>query len=522
MKQNLMTKVRLGMVWLLGIVGAAAEFILARLLGTLDVKMSVKQFVFYGSLLIVSCLVIIAAKYGTSFLTRKLLFTEEKQLSDKIIGKVQEELAALNKGKWLTLILTDTNVAGGRYASTLTNLLIGGSSFIAAIIFGLFTSWQLTLIILFLCLLSLIGPKFFNKLIIKSRAKQQMHQEKLQEVLTEIINSREFIMINQQEKFTEDLFQRQYRQFLKAQYRNAMTQQLMLITSTFFGLLFDCLTLVIEIYMISQKMLTVPQFVSFSILTNSLTWVFYEAPYFYSEFNNQKVSEDRIRNFLKQGSVKNQLTYNRNNEFGLENITFGYDNTELPFKNLSFKVNLNKHSKYLIYGKSGCGKSTLLNIMSGALQLKSGSISIPQEISSLRQLVTLVPQVNSVFSGTIKENIILGRDIATERINTISDEIGLTNLIKNFKGGLDYQLTTGDENISAGQKQLIGIARALVASHELLLLDEPLANLDTRQTVQLTDYLARTAQTVIMVSHRLPDKDKFTEIELKGGKLGKN
>ena len=130
------------------------------------------------------------------------------------------------------------------------------------------------------------------------------------------------------------------------------------------------------------------------------------------------------------------------------------------------------------------------------------------------------PQDNPIFAGSIQENLLLGRQIPTNELLAISQNIGLDRVLQKFPDGLNHQLKVNGANLSAGQKQLIGIARGLVQLGDLLILDEPVANLDEKTTQQVFTYLASLPTTVLLVSHQLEtEHSNFQKLVLADGQI---
>jgi ATP-binding cassette subfamily C protein CydD len=164
----------------------------------------------------------------------------------------------------------------------------------------------------------------------------------------------------------------------------------------------------------------------------------------------------------------------------------------------------------IIDGPSGAGKTTLLGLVGGFITPTSGRLAIGGvEASELdwraaRRHISLVPQDPHVFSWSLRDNLSLGLEIAEERLEDALEAVGLSHLAAPEVGGLDRALAEAGRSISAGERQRLGLARALVQDRPLVLLDEPTAHLDEATTerlrAQLGPWLAERA--VIEVTHR--------------------
>lgn len=506
------------LVWLLALLCSVFEFFLAFELATIQQKQS-SLLTFAGMLLLLCCLIIIL-RYLTAYHSQKIAFKLEKKIADLLLKKEATPGQAPDKGKWLTLLNVDNHILAQQLPITITALITGFSSLVAALVFGVFSSPLLTLIIILLSTISVIGPKIFTKLLLQTQKQQQTKQENVQRSLAEILNARDFLRINGYEEFGTKLFQQTYAHFLNEQYQNRKVQAWLTTSSVFFGLLFDVLTLIAEIYLMSIHQLTLGQFISFTLLTDSFTWIFYQAPAYYSELSRQQVARTRVNSYLEQPTITTSVLH-KQPAITLKEVGFTYPhNQHATLAQLNLKLDLTQHEKIVLTGQSGGGKTTLLQLLTGELQPTAGRLTFPAQANEHAQLITLVPQDNPIFAGSIQENLLLGRQIPTNELLAISQKIGLDRVLKKFPNGLNHQLKVNGANLSAGQKQLIGIARGLVQLGDLLVLDEPVANLDEKTTQQVFTCLASLPTTVLLVSHQLEtEHSNFQKLVLADGKI---
>lgn len=174
------------------------------------------------------------------------------------------------------------------------------------------------------------------------------------------------------------------------------------------------------------------------------------------------------------------------------------------------------------------GKTTLVSLLLKFYDINSGDIKIDGvsiqklERENLHKICTMVFQESWIFDGTIKENIVYNRkDVSEERVKEICFELGLDKFINKLPKGYDTKISEKD-NLSAGQKQLITLARGLVEDAPILILDEAMSNLDTvteKKIRNVIEKLVRT-KTIIIISHRLSVvKDSDFIIFMKNGKI---
>lgn len=194
-----------------------------------------------------------------------------------------------------------------------------------------------------------------------------------------------------------------------------------------------------------------------------------------------------------------------------KNLSFGYEEDKQCIQSLNLTIK--QGEKVAILGKNGTGKSTLLKLASGLLASNHGNIlysGLPiSQISkdSLNQKISIQLQDIHLFSGSLKENIFLGRKwIKDESLKSALDMSGVSNFLHLLPGGLDAQLADRGMSLSGGQRQSIALARTLIAESEILLLDEPTASMDLNTETMFTQKLTESSEgkTIIIATHRLP------------------
>lgn len=209
-------------------------------------------------------------------------------------------------------------------------------------------------------------------------------------------------------------------------------------------------------------------------------------------------------------------------------VSFRYGSRANVFEGLSLVFPKGKISG--VIGESGSGKSTLVSLLQNLYPLQSGGIYIGEhdikfvENSSLRRIVSVVPQRIDLFAGNVLENIALGDyQPDLQRVVQISQRLGMMDFVESLPNGFGTYLGENGASLSGGQKQRIAIARALYRDPEILILDEATSSLDpdSEQFVQQAiRMLATEGKTIIFITHRLAAVQEFDRLYvLDKGKL---
>lgn len=193
----------------------------------------------------------------------------------------------------------------------------------------------------------------------------------------------------------------------------------------------------------------------------------------------------------------------------IEHLSFAYRDGRNVLEDISLQVPA--RSFVALVGHTGSGKSTLASLLMGYYPVKQGCIALdgrPLEQLShqvLRQGIAMVQQDPVVLADTFFANVTLGRDISEQKVWQVLETVQLAELARGLADGIYTRLGEQGNNLSVGQKQLLALARVLVAEPQILILDEATANIDsgTEQAIQLALREVRKKTTLVVIAHRL-------------------
>lgn len=225
---------------------------------------------------------------------------------------------------------------------------------------------------------------------------------------------------------------------------------------------------------------------------------------------------NRVFTFLEreelpaEGEKKQLLDHSHiRGEVEFRDVCFGYDPKKLTIKNFSGKIQ--PGMKVAIIGPTGAGKTTLVNLLMRFYEITSGDILVDgvsiKDMSrkELREIFGMILQETWVINGTLRENIVYNlQNVDEKRLQEILEETNLSHYVSTLPNGLDTEIQK-ESALSAGQKQLVTIARAMTENAPMLILDEATSNVDTRTEILIQKAMdsLTSGRTSFVIAHRL-------------------
>ena len=230
-----------------------------------------------------------------------------------------------------------------------------------------------------------------------------------------------------------------------------------------------------------------------------------------NNLNQTLASGERVLSLLEEEPMVEESEGEADISFegaSVEDVTFAY-NEEIILKDCN--INMKQGKVIGICGKSGCGKSTLLKLLMRFWDVNKGNIKISEEnvkeipTKTLRNTQSYVTQETELFHDSIANNIAIGKQgAAREEIIKAAQKASIYDMIMSLPNGYDTEVGELGDTLSGGEKQRIGIARAFLHDSPMLLLDEPISNLDSLNEGIILKSLKEESKgrTVVLVSHR--------------------
>ena len=420
-------------------------------------------------------------------------------------------------GDILSRVTNDVDTIAQSMNQSLATLVSSVTLFVGTIVMMFYTNGIMAITAI---LSSLIGFIFMFLILGKSQKYFVARQEELGNLnghIEEIYSGLNVVKVYNGQKQADEKFdklnKRVYEANRKSQFLSGLMQPIMNFIGNF-GYVAVCIV---------GALLTMNGQISFGVIVAFITYVrLFTSPLSQiaqamTSLQSTAAAAERVFEFVDEEEMKDESKLTKRLErkdakgnIEFKNIVFQYDNNDKPTIN-NFSAEAKAGQKIAIVGPTGAGKTTLVNLLMKFYDINSGDILIDgistKELTreNIHSLFTMVLQDTWLFGGTIKENIIYNnQNITDEQVEKVCKVVGLEHFIKTLPKGINTELSESDE-VSAGQKQLLTIARGMLQDTPFLILDEATSNVDTRteELVQQAMDKLTEGRTSFIIAHRL-------------------
>ena len=475
-------------------------------------------------------------KLVSEFLRNNLLLYLEQKIDLSIITNTINKIISLPysyyKNRTTGEIITRVNdlfYVKNAISKIIVNIFLDIILVISAFIILFSINKTMTVYLIFVVIIYLILFRVFRNSIKQMTNKIQEDSATVNSSLVETISGYDTVKgLNLENAFKNKI---------NKQYLNMINDNLIMSRinnyQEFLRDLFEGIIVLLVMYLgatyIMDKSLTIGSLITY----NSIIYYFLNpirnTVDFYKELFYVKNSIKRINNILnlkyESQMKKTGLVVNGNIEF--RNLSFSYNGVRNIIDNFSLKID--DKSKVLILGDSGVGKSTLLKLVYKYYETPRGMVYINDkdiqdfELGDIRSNITYVSQNEILYTDTIKNNIILYRDISEEEYLKVSRLVYVEDIILKNKLSYDYMLEENGANISGGQRQRIILARALLKKGKVILIDEGLNEIDPKLEKKILKNIFREYKdrTFIIISHRKDNIEMYDKVINVSGNEGK-
>lgn len=497
-------------------IGRIATLMSDGLAGEIDLNAIARTGIFLVLLYALSAVFSFVQHYVMAVVTLKMSYRMRGELSVKINSVPQKYFNTTSQGDILSRITNDVSTLQQGLTNSLPTIISAATQFIGCLIMMFVTEWRLALVSI---AVTLVG--MFLMVIIMSRSQRffSARQKSLGELngyVEEMYSGHEVVRISRAVRSTGVEFDRLnaavYDANWKSQFLSGVMQPIMNIVG---NVAYVAVCIFGSMLAISGK-IEFGVIVSFILYVRLFTSPLTQIAQGMTNMQTASASAHRIFDFLESEDLPDesgkteQLTDVRG-AVSFEHVRFSYpgDPDKIIIKDFSAQVHPGQ--KVAIVGPTGAGKTTMVNLLMRFYELDSGNIRIDgvpiSEMSreNVHRLFGMVLQDTWLFVGTVRENLVYNMDgITDEQLESVCRACGLDKFIHSLPQGFDTVLSES-ASISAGQKQLLTIARAMLQNAPMLILDEATSSVDTRTELLIQramDELTK-GRTSFVIAHRL-------------------
>lgn len=497
-------------------VGEIANVISDGLLGEIDLASIAK----IGATLV--CLYCLSAAF--SFLQNYIMAVVTLKMSYRLRGELSEKINTVplkyfnttSQGDILSRITNDVSTLQQGLTNSLPTIIGASAQFIGCLIMMFVTEWRLALISLGVTFIGMIVTVLIMKRSQKYFADRQRCLGALNGYIEESYSGHETIKLSEAERQVNKAFDKLnidvYNANWKSQFLSGIMQPLMSVIS---NVAYVAVCVVGSILAVNGK-INFGVIVSFILYVRLFTSPLTQIAQGLTNLQTASASAGRIFDFLESEDMPDEsdktaeLTCVKGNvEF--KDVRFAYPDTPDKIIIKDFSASVKSGQKVAIVGPTGAGKTTMVNLLMRFFDINGGDITIDGvSINDMKReddhnLFSMVLQDTWLFEGTLRENLVYNMSgVTDEDLERVCRACGLDKFVRSLPGGFDTELSESS-SISAGQKQLITIARAMLQNSPMLILDEATSSVDTRTELVIQramDELTK-GRTSFVIAHRL-------------------
>ena len=460
-----------------------------------------------------------------SAINNRIAFYVTRDIRNEAFAKINSlplsYIDSTSHGDTVNRVINDTDRFSEGLLLGFTQVFTGVLTIVGTMVFMLILNWKVALVVLFLTPISIFIAKFIGGRTYNMFKARSVSEAKCASFIDEMVGNQKLIRAFGREERSEAEFKELGDELQKTSLSAIFFSSLTNPTTRFVNnVVYAAVALVGALMIVGAADASLLAFSvgEFSVLlsyTNQYTKPFNEISGIFAEFQGALASAKRVFDFIEEDSelpdCEDAVILNdTEGAVSVKDVSFSYTPERELIK--GFDLDVKPGERIAIVGPTGCGKTTLINLLMRFYDVSGGTISVDgHDIRcitrrSLRQSYGMVLQDTWLSGGTVKENIAFGKPDATdEQIINAAKSAHAHSFIKRLSDGYDTVLGEGGEGLSQGQKQLICIARIMLTSPPMLILDEATSSIDTRTEMRIQRAFAEmmVGRTSFIVAHRL-------------------
>lgn len=497
-------------------VGKIATIMSEGLLGGIDLaaiaRVGILLAVIYG----LSALFGFIQHYIMASVTLKMSYRMRAELSEKINRVPQKYFNFHAQGDILSRITNDVSTLQQGLTNSLPTIISAATQFLGCLIMMFVTEWRLALVSLGITLVGLLLVVFIMSRSQKYFTARQESLGKLNGYVEEMYSGHEVVRISRAAEPVGKTFDTLNDAVYDANWRSQFLSGVMQPLMNVIGNLSYVAVCVLGSILAIQEIIDIGVIVSFILYVRLFTSPLTQIAQGMTNLQTASASAQRIFDFLgseemPDESEKPELPRPVRGEVDFEHVRFSYPDSPDKIIIKDFSAHVAPGQKVAIVGPTGAGKTTMVNLLMRFYEIADGCIKIDgvpsQDIrrEDVHKLFGMVLQDTWLFEGTARENLVYNLpDVTDEQLNRVCCACGLDKFVRSLPNGFDTVLSEST-SISAGQKQLLTIARAMLQNAPMLILDEATSSVDTRTELLIQRAMDKLTEnrTSFVIAHRL-------------------
>lgn len=483
--------------------------------GGMDFKRIGQILLWTLSLYVVSAVFSFIQGYIMTGISQKTTYHFRREISEKINRMPMSYFDKMTYGEVLSRVTNDVDTLGQSLNQSATQMITSVTQMIGVLIMMLSISPMMTLVALLMLPVSIT---MISLIMGKSQKYFRGQQEFLGNVngqVEEVYSGHNIIKVFNKEEETIETFEKTNDQLYDSAWKSQFLSGMMMPIMQFVGNLGYVGVAILGGYLAIKKTIEVGDIQSFTQYVRNFTQPIQQVAQVANMLQSTAAASERVFEFLEEEeegqTVPNPVSVNGlqgNVEFS--HVHFGYNPDKIIIND--FSAEIKEGQKIAIVGPTGAGKTTMIKLLMRFYDVNGGAILIDGHNvkdfnrSELRMMFGMVLQDTWLFHGSIRDNIRYGKlDATDEEVIKAAKAARVHRFVQTLPGGYDMELNEEASNVSQGQKQLLTIARAILADPKILILDEATSSVDTRTEIQIQkamDTLMK-GRTSFVIAHRL-------------------
>ena len=475
-------------------------------------KVGIFLAVIYG----LSALFGFAQHYIMSVVTLKTSYKMRGELSEKINRVPQKTFNTTSQGDILSRITNDVSTLQQGLTNSLPTIISAATQFIGCLIMMFFTEWRLALIALCVTLFGMAALVLIMSRSQRYFAARQKSLGELNGYVEEMYSGHEVVRISRAERGVGDRFDRLNAAVYDANWRSQFLSGVMQPLMNVIGNISYVAVCVVGSLLAMNGTIEFGVIVSFILYVRLFTSPLTQIAQGMTNLQTAAASAHRIFDFLESEELSDESdkpahAIQTRGQVTFDHVRFSYPDAPDKVVIRDFSAVVQPGQKVAIVGPTGAGKTTMVNLLMRFFEINAGSISIDGvKTSDMRRedvhsLFSMVLQDTWLFEGTVRENLVYNmQGITDDQLETVCRACGLDKFVHALPNGFDTVLSDST-SISAGQKQLLTIARAMLQNAPMLILDEATSSVDTRTELLIQRAMDELThdRTSFVIAHRL-------------------